>query len=192
MGKSKGKGKKPVGSFTTVPATKTNDAVPPARAGSSVVRLLRTPVAVFIEIVGLVAGLLSLADYYFQTTPAIHITGSDASNPFLFPFSIKNESKLFDLHDVKWECKIHTVLDPGNNMDGDHVAGGKTKIIPSNGEPVNSTCGASMVNGMYVTSLKLWVHVDYKLLWMSRSSDAAFTWITGTSSPKWIEGEVTH
>ena len=49
---------------------------------------------------------------YAQTLPEIDATGSEAQNPFLLTFSIRNPSAWFEMSDVKYTCNL--ALSSGN------------------------------------------------------------------------------
>jgi hypothetical protein len=141
---------------------------------------------------GGVVGLIWLIyDTYEHTFPEIHLFATDSHWPFLLPFTVKNNSSIFAMHDIQWYCYIDKI---------DFAAGGgiyyimlsdstKTTIGPE--KAVNYRCLLAGVESKWLKSGRLLVYVKYFTLGFIRTSDSVpFTWLPQADPPRWIEGEI--
>lgn len=134
--------------------------------------------------------LVGIWQAYIHTTPEIHVTDSDPQAPFLFPFSIKNDSIIFDMHNVQYTCHIrHMEFGNENTFNNVNIINGGAIEIPANSIPENYRCPVG-ITGIPINSLIIDVSVNYKTLWVQRSYTLPFTWMANASSPKWIEGDI--
>jgi hypothetical protein len=123
-------------------------------------RILATPLGIFVAVIGLVSGGLTIWDWYYGSVPTIHLTDSDADNPFLFPFAVKNGSNLFDMKDVRWTCIIRSATDTTGSIYSDVAASGGTIIqIYAHSPPTNIGCGIHM-GGLVFISMIVDVHIE--------------------------------
>lgn len=115
----------------------------------------------------------------------------DASQPFAFPFSIKNESWIFDMRDTGIRCGIDkivlpngavilgpTMLDPRRVTIPPGGTGTFTCLIRTNGPAPSFAEGRALIS------------VGYRTLWLfSRvSPETEFNWYTGGSPAHWVKG----
>jgi hypothetical protein len=57
-------------------------------------------------LIAFLAAAYALWDAYALAAPEIHVTTPESRRPFLFPFSIRNESTLFWIWDGQWSCVV--------------------------------------------------------------------------------------
>src|SRR6266851_2358923 len=81
----------------------------------------------FVTMLAAVAGIILFVDWVrdqrAKTDPEIAIVDSDPASPFLFPFSIRNESPFFSMTEVNWACSISR-MEAGNGFTMTDVAVG--------------------------------------------------------------------
>jgi hypothetical protein len=121
----------------------------------------------------------------------IHVADSDPTSPFVFPFTVKNSSKLFKLTDVEWTCHV-SHMEFGNNNTADDMAMrtiGKQSTVDA-GDISNHVCNV-MNPGVPIHKLNMDVTVHYTILsYFHPSANKPFTWMTDGERSKWIEGNV--
>jgi hypothetical protein len=122
--------------------------------------------------------------------PEVHTTDSDPVSPFVFPFAVKNSSKLIPLENVEWTCLVRHMEVGGltlNNV-GIRTIGQESTIDA--GDISNHICNV-MNPGVPIRKLSMDVAVQYTMLYLwHRSSSQRFTWWTDGERSKWIEGDV--
>jgi hypothetical protein len=150
-------------------------------------------VALIVALAGLIGaswGTYQIVDgirtIWFQTFPEIHVVGSDSTNPFVLPFSVRNASNWFDLKQVKRTCVIVS-LRAKSGFSMNDVSTGPLNPGPDIkvGKTDNYRCLLNIPGeGM---SAKVRAEVSYKLLWFDRPPETVeFNWIAG----RWVEGEL--
>jgi hypothetical protein len=119
--------------------------------------------------------------------PDIGVSGSDPSQPFALPFTVKNNSSLFAMVDTTPECEIDKV----GTREGGGIRWLTLELSPytvSRDSTGNFTCSIDLVPNDIV-SAHIFVYFRYKtLFWQRTSPRAEFTWDTQVSPPRWIEG----
>ena len=115
---------------------------------------------------------------YAQTLPEIDATGSEAQNPFLLTFSIRNPSAWFEMSDVKYTCNL--ALSSGNTKITGGTLSRELAAPIGAGETNNFTCGAGVSNKS-VTSAKVVAEVSYKTFWITREASKEFNWVGSPS-----------
>jgi hypothetical protein len=120
----------------------------------------------------------------------------DPSRPFAFPFSVKNESWIFDMRDTELYCGIdEAALRGGGGMAGITLKDAARATIEPREEGIfkcsivlegGPTSPFDLVRGHIAIS------VGYRTLWVFQrhSPDTEFTWFTGGSPPHWVKGKV--
>jgi hypothetical protein len=156
-------------------------------------RITDHPVVLSAGLVVLLVALAQAADWALSPfdAPEIHVTGSDASSPFVFPFSLKNNSKLLSLENVKWDCIIrHMEFLRGSTMDNVGISSGGNQATVESGKTSNHICRV-MNRGVPIQKLVMDVAVEYDMLHHTRDPVVQrFTWISDGDSSKWVEGDV--
>jgi hypothetical protein len=121
----------------------------------------------------------------------------DPSHPFAFPFTVKNESWIFNMRDTELFCGIGEV----RFRSGWSVAGITVK------DATRATI-EPQERGIFKCSIKsegvaspfdlmrghILLSIGYRTLWMfpRKSPNTGFTWFTSGSSPHWIKGKVAQ
>jgi hypothetical protein len=158
------------------------------------------PFQAFLDI-GTFLGILFLAyDTYFQTEATISSVASDPKNPFYFPFSVINNSHIFPIRDVKWECRIDYVINDKHNsvMDSGVAGSGLQAEIPPNGI-LNIDCGGFNIPPP-ITEARIFIELSYNTSVWGRTSlfgwqfggkhpPTEFNWYGDAANPQWIKGK---
>jgi hypothetical protein len=111
------------------------------------------------------------------------------TSPFVFPFTVKNSSKLFKLTDVEWTCHVSHMEVGNNNAVDDMTVGtiGKQSTVDA-GDISNHVCNVTNP-GVPIHNLNMDVTVHYTILgYFHPSANKPFTWMTDGERSKWIEG----
>lgn len=144
-----------------------------------------------ILLIGGVAAAVQLSATPFAT-PQIHVSGSDPSSPFVFPFSLTNSSALIPLGDVDWSCTVvHMETIGHNTFDNDTVrSGGNVGSVDAGGIS-NHVCNV-MNSGVPVSKLSMDVTVNYTMLhfWHRAPVKKRFTWVADGAHSAWVEGDI--
>jgi hypothetical protein len=121
---------------------------------------------------------------------------ADPSQPFAFPFMVKNNSSWFSMNDAEIICEIEKIVMKKQSLEGFSVAPISHATIGP-GEVVNFRCGAAgpgrnlfVANPGDILDAHINILVKYTMLGFSRtSSSTEFTWHTvGGTPPHWIKG----
>jgi hypothetical protein len=144
--------------------------------------------ALIASVFGIILFFDWVRDQYAKTDPEIAIVDSDPASPFLFPFSVRNESPFFSMTEVNWACSISR-MEAGNGFTMDNVSvgfmGSTKEIVPRTA--TNLRCPLRAASPVAV--LKIRVSIDYKSMGKPRHTEKPFTWVAAASRPRWIEGE---
>ena len=151
--------------------------------------LLAGMIATFAFLLGL--GYDALRQPDISADPVV-----DPSRPFAFPFSVKNESWIFNMRDTELFCGIDEVRFRG----GWSVAGlTVTDATRATIEPrelgificsINSQ--GDLASPFNLVRGHILLSAGYRTLWMfpRKSTDTDFTWFTGGSPPHWVKGKI--
>jgi hypothetical protein len=135
-------------------------------------------------------------DRIYEIAATISISASDPHDPMLFPFSLTNNSHIFKIRNMHWDCEIITLDINGRPvLTNSRVSSGSTKIIDE-GQTVNFDCfdiGRSKAfdfGPQRITKIDLLVHVTYRAAFFRPLIQTTrFTWMGEASNPQWIRGD---
>jgi hypothetical protein len=141
-------------------------------------------------------GLFSIAERcleaYRNTSPEVHLSGQEPSEPFLLPFSVKNNSQLFEMKDVEFYCATRGDGLQIGNLTFSNLS--FTQGLPKTTIPpmkfVNFRCPVTNAKGPLVKGT---IHpiVKYRTLLFKRNYEGQdFTWYGTATPPRWIEGDL--
>jgi hypothetical protein len=155
-----------------------------------------------VSVIGLIASLLGIGAVVHDACLGPEISSdlnADPSEPFAFPFIVKNNSAWFSMYDAEMNCGIEKITMTNNRfLEGISVAPIKHATIGP-GEIVNFRCVAAGVPGWNLIPAKpgdiLDAHINiivkYTTLGFSRaSSPTEFTWLTSGTPHHWIKGKL--
>jgi hypothetical protein len=143
-------------------------------------------------------------DRIYETAATISSPASDPRDPFLFPFSIANNSHLFPIYNVQWTCRhistksnvtlinvsvewhTQSKISPGTILNIDcNDLGPRSHIIHTD-TPLVYTEAVIDIELRYDVSIfdlfSKTIHPD----------PTRFTWIAQASNPQWVRGEIAH
>jgi len=155
--------------------------------------IAKRPWARTVELTGLLASAIVFWDVYTHTSPEIRADDSDPSAPFSLPFSVKNDSYIFDLGDARWRCgfrwenEVGRIVDFGTDPSGGITRGTVTTIPPRGIKNYRCSIGMPAAG---VKSLTASIHVTFTTFWVPRRYDTVFTWLTNTTKPQWRQGPI--
>lgn len=96
-----------------------------------------------------IGGALVLGyDLWEKTTPRVEMLDSSFASPFLLDFSIKNDSLLFDLRNIKWDCIIDHISYGTLRFDGNDLGESPSPDIEPGGMRVFE-CSIKPVRDMF-------------------------------------------
>jgi len=150
--------------------------------------------------------LLSLAylvyDRIYETSATISASASDPKSPFTFPFTITNNSHMFSINNVRWNCHAISIAAENNiRFDNTNIIVGSRSTIPP-GQVLNIDCNVVgstsriiRFNDLHFTEAVLEIDLLYDanlfgVIPMHRRPPATrFTWIASASNPQWVRGD---
>jgi hypothetical protein len=147
--------------------------------------------------VGTLVGVVYLVyDTYFQTEATVSSVASDPKNPFLYPFTLANNSHVFSLKNVQMTCRLITIVYPNNMViEGPKLIYRATaNEIPPNGV-LNLRCGAVAPGAPPLSAAEIIIEANYDvpiIFGLSKSRailPTRFTWVASASNPQWVKGE---
>jgi hypothetical protein len=157
-----------------------------------------------------VATLMSVSylvyDRIWETEATIVSPASDPQDAFFFPFSIQNNSHLFTIRNIHWECETEVLIGPRLSASNNYTTSGTvSEISPGRNMLFQCTTGGrySIPGGM--TSDHPWeisfgainiaftYDVDARFFSFTRHPSATkFSWIGRATNPQWVKGDFAH
>lgn len=152
-----------------------------------------------------VATLLSVAylvyDRAFESDATISSLASDPSDPFRLPFTVTNNSHLFYIREIAWQCGVvHIETEHRNTVDSSQAIYGTKEALPP-GQTLNIDCNFFGPTSRIirappedkVTKASISIQLAYKIdifgiyQWI-RHPRALFTYYPGITYSQWIRG----
>lgn len=127
--------------------------------------------------------------------PTISSQGSDPKDPFHFPFTIRNDSHVLAMRNLRWVC--HLIRGEGPTYSVSNVGfwiGGTAKRLSAD-DILNISCkqAVELFEQFSVLVLEIQLRYDTPIvgpLLIPRSSQALFTWMRTAANPQWIRGSI--
>src|SRR5579859_7322674 len=80
-------------------------------------------------------------DRIYETSATVSVSASDPRNPLdMFPFSINNNSHLFEIRDIRWGCQIITARNEYGEILRNMMLSQGTKSVIEKGGNLNISC----------------------------------------------------
>jgi hypothetical protein len=182
-----------------MPSRATGALLFPARLCHMALRWIwkhRDPVATWVfRIITLLSFVYLVFDRIDETGVTISSSDSDPKQPFFYPFSISNNSRIFTLRNIKWKCVVDEMIDANDHaIEIDKIINGKKHHI-SPGDAFNIYCRFPTPDqSVQIRHLSMHIdlYYDTNLLWIKtlrRNPITRFTWSAAASNPRWIRGE---
>jgi hypothetical protein len=144
-------------------------------------------------------------DRLYETEATISSPASDPQNPFIFPFTITNNSHLFAIRNVHWSCKYTSLKSDEVNFREVNVIQGTRSEITA-GRTLNIFCDPVGPDSRIVRTPRVpkvaeaivLVGLSYDsdllglYLWHRTPSPITFSWFAKASNPQWIRGELAQ
>jgi hypothetical protein len=140
-------------------------------------------------------------DRLYETAATLSApSSSDPNDPFVFPFSITNNSHIFRITDVNWTCTVASLHTPTTTLENVGVAqSGHTSQI-ERGKTTNFRCAIGLFPAGpkaagAVKEAELFVTFSYKTDFFglfefpSDPQSTRFRWYGEASNPQWIKGD---
>jgi hypothetical protein len=157
------------------------------------------------RLLGIPAVLWLVYDRLYETAVTVSSTGSDPQNPFIYPFAITNNSHLFPIQDVSWQCfatKIKLENEASNIANNTmNVTSAEPIVIPP-GQTLNIDCnvygktshatraGGKIVDAELVITLKYTSIILGIFPRVIQPLPTRFTWWGDASNPQWVRGDL--
>jgi hypothetical protein len=155
-----------------------------------------------------VATLLSVSylvyDRIYEADVTISAAASDPNFPFSFPFTITNNSHIFAIKNVTWNCRPIIIKWGNGNVlsEGNMIIRGVTSVIDA-GKNLNIDCSIIGPNSRFmhtsgpvkIDAATLAIEVSYKADFFSvfsmtrHPTPSLFTWFANATNPQWIKGD---
>jgi hypothetical protein len=165
-------------------------------------RSTKTAVSVFFRIATLLSVSYLVYDRVYEIEATISSPVPNTQHPFVFVFTITNNSHLFRIRHVHWDCITdHLKIDHGHDFNmAQIINGSESEIQP--GQSLNINCntitgaGTAIVlppNAVIAEAvMRIKIVYDTDVLWIftSRRSPppTKFTWFTEGATPQWVKG----
>jgi hypothetical protein len=148
-----------------------------------------------------IATLLSVGylvfDRLYETSATIYSPASDPNNPFFYPFTVANNSHIFALYDIKWNCIYGRMITSADDVieHGLEQNGIMKYLAP--GGLINIDCKRSLqFPHQKIKEAKIFIGVSYDVnvfgifRWHRQPEATPFFWYGIVPNPKWIKGGV--
>jgi len=150
-----------------------------------------------------IATLLSVSylvyDRIYEADATISASASDPRAALMFPFTITNNSHIFVIRDVRWNCKYILLVSGIPGFEGarfeNTAAINGTRAAIEAGRSFNFDCNLLGPKTSPITTAVLDVGLTYRsdfFGWFSlvrHPSPTRFTWVSSASNPQWIKGD---
>jgi hypothetical protein len=153
-----------------------------------------------------IATLLSVAylvyDRIYETSATILSPASDPQHPFLFPFSISNNSHIFPIRNVYWDCRYLSLkTDQIISQNNQQIQGTLSEMLA--GQTLNISCNPIGPTSVMIHSpvepkvneavVEIELQYDADILgvyqWHRHPPPTKFTWFPQATNPQWIRGQ---
>jgi hypothetical protein len=155
-----------------------------------------------VATIGLIASLLGIGTTVYDILRDPDISSDpnpDASQPFAFPFFVKNNSSWFPMKGAQMHCGIERIVMTGNrSLEGFSVVDTSHATI-GQGLIVNFRCVAAgapgrnlvVANPGDILDANVSIFMKYTMLGIPRTSTSTeFIWYARGTPPHWIKGKV--
>jgi hypothetical protein len=140
-------------------------------------------------------------DRLYETSVSITSPVSDPENPFRLPFTIANNSHLFSIRNIKWQCQIVRIRTEHDiRIDLGRVFYG-TQSMLLGGQVLNIDCNVygptsrvfqfndAVTEAQVRISLTYDVDIIFGLLWPRTPAPTLFTYFPRAATSQWIRGD---
>jgi hypothetical protein len=153
-----------------------------------------------------VATLLSVSylvyDRIYEADATISAPASDPAFPFTYPFTIMNNSHIFAIRDVTWDCRNLRVVANGVRITGVQEVRGTSNIVQA-GKSLNIDCAPIGPTSRFfrtrdkptVSVAVLEIEISYSAVFLGvytfhrHPPPTLFTWFADATNPQWIKGD---
>lgn len=165
-------------------------SIPPQPKPRRLWRAAKWGAATFVTVAGLVLGVDGSLGPPWPVDPDIVPIGADPGSPFSLPFSSKNGSFAFAMHNVSIRCLIDHIATSNTQIDDSDVGGPPIGDIAQK-DSKNFNCGVQ-VPANSVSEAKIRIEQTYDLGWLGKRSytSAAFSWVRTSDGGRWIKGPI--
>jgi hypothetical protein len=165
-------------------------------------RITKTSVSILFRIATLLSVGYLVFDRIYETEATISSPVLDSGKPFVFPFTITNNSHIFTIRNVQWNCTADRFINvQGGGLTNVSVVGGTTlEILP--GQGINVNCNVHGASAFFkfnydfkiadaVMEIRVAYDVDILGLYTSHRSllPTRFTWFKDAARPQWVRGD---
>ena len=143
-------------------------------------------------------------DRFYETSATISSPVLNVQRPFVFVFTITNNSHLFAIRNVYWDCMIdHLRTTNGADFTNAQIAssGLSSEILP--GQGLNINCNTTPAGGTAIgfppdvriseATMRIKISYDADILWIFSlplsPPPTRFSWFTEGATPQWIKGD---
>jgi len=121
----------------------------------------------------------------------------------MFPFSINNNSHLFNIRDIQWRCHFLTLKDnTGQEIFSNMYFSLGSEGVIRKGENLNISCmekgklsfikfekTPNIIEGKVEIELQYKIYIIGDYYFSPKINPTTFTWFGMASNPQWIKGE---
>jgi hypothetical protein len=133
-------------------------------------------------------------DRIYETGASISSTGSDPKNPLYFPFALTNNSHIFRLRNIRWNCHFLDAQFGFLTLRNAGMSFGGTVAEIAPGNVVNVSCKRAVMGFPTPSKLSLRLEVQYDTnilgFTLHRVPSMLFSWAADSSVPMWIRGDI--
>lgn len=150
----------------------------------------------FWRAITLVSIFYLIFDRMYETSATISLVASDPKEPFYFPFTITNNSHIFNLKDIRWTCNFKELIYERNNVATDNrsIFGTKSEIL--SGDVLNIPCRFPIVfTNTRLLAGTIFIEIEYETSifglfdWHRHPKPTRFTWAANATNSQWIRGD---
>jgi hypothetical protein len=189
--------------LTECPETPLRPAIPAGSAKGVRWRSLDVAANWFFRILTLMSVGYLVFDRLYETSVTVSAPVPNALKAVAFPFAITNNSHLFAVKNVEWQCiAAHLMTDTREPVENTTlVSGSTTEIRP--GETINVNCNrphtprgtgqiigttGQLVEGRMVIRVRYNVKIFGVFSWTRYPAPTEFNLFTDGTPPRWIRG----
>ena len=175
------------------------DGIKLAGLGVRLAKLVFNSVVAVFSIIGVVSSVYEIG---YAAIVTIDAPASDPKFAFEYPFKLINNSHVFTITDLKWECKYILIQAPQIKMENNTYIRGSISSLDRGGYGWLD-CAALGPNSKVVKlnekpeikQAKLEISVSYKatlffVTWPVSPKPTLFTWSADASNPQWTAGDL--
>ncbi len=141
------------------------------------------------RVLALLGFVYLVLDRIYETSATISATGADPNDALAYPFALTNNSHLFTIRKLHFECTVVKLISKGGSTIENSTTESTTLLEVLPGKTVNFACSSYYIEGPHIAGV-VQISASYKMALLPfEVKDVPFRWGGKTANPQWVRGD---